>query len=94
MYVVDSFVLLGSHMSGPISNGVMKQLRCLTSTMSRCIVLMKDVNFISNASHGWHQQFVSIVVNIYFCTRFHKNLSRAATFRDRHLAERRASEDG
>ena len=45
---------------------------CTMSQCIHCIVLLKDVNFIGDASDGWHQQFVSIVT-VDFCTGFHKN---------------------
>ena len=32
-----------------------KQLDCFMCTMSQCIVLLKDVNFIADASDGWQQ---------------------------------------
>ena len=46
--------LLGGHVeSSEFRFLMMKPLICLTCMMSQCIVLLKDVNFIRDASDDW-----------------------------------------
>jgi len=78
-------MLFSGHLPGTVNSGV-SQRSSLTCTTSKCIVLLKDVNF-SKALDGWQkltQQFIPTGLSDDFCTRFHKNQLRAAKFRYDH----------
>jgi len=61
--------------SSEFQSFTIKQLHHFTCMMSQCIVLLQDVNFISDALDGWqlpYQQFSSVEITDDFCIRFHK----------------------
>ena len=59
----------------------MKQLLCLIRTMSRCIVMLEDVNFIGDASDGQQQhRLISVVGNVGFTKGFTKTCTQGVKY--------------